>query len=310
MTNTENLFELVYLLMDKKQMTARELAAHFGVSSRTVYRWVDCLSLAGIPVFATKGSGGGIGIDEGYALDKTVLTEDEKQSVVASLNAFKALTGAESSAAKKLKSLSKQNPEWLKVDFGTWSPLGRYIRTVFDILKNAILHKTIVTFDYFSTGGRSECRTVHPWKIVFRGQAWYVFGWCEARQSARYFKLSRIQNLKDIGKTSSVDIPSDLDTDEGNAYSGKDEFDNQMLHLVLKVSSSSVYRIMDEYFVEKEMSCSDEKDGEFSIINVQVPDAYWLYNWLLSFGTEIEILEPSFVKEKFANIVRQMYGRL
>ena len=310
MTNTENLFELVYLLMDKKQMTARHLAAHFGVSTRTIYRWVDCLCVAGIPLFATKGTKGGIQLDKNYALDKTVLTEEEKQSVVASLNALNALTGAESSAAKKLQSLSKKNSDWLEVDFGTWSPLGRYIRSIFDILKKAILNKTIVAFDYFSVGGRTEHRIVHPWKIIFRGQAWYVFGWCELRKEPRYFKLSRIQNLTDTGRPSTVNVKADTQLKTDSPYSGKDEYDNPMLHLVLKVRSESVYRIMDEFFVEKEYPGSKDSKGDYSVIDVQVPDAYWLYSWLLSFGTDIEIIEPYSVKEKFSQIVHQMYEKL
>lgn len=81
---TENLFELTYILLEKKQVTAKELATHFGISQRTVYRWVEALSLAGVPVFATKGKGGGIGISENYALDKTVFTEEEKLELLSS----------------------------------------------------------------------------------------------------------------------------------------------------------------------------------------------------------------------------------
>lgn len=304
MTNTENLFELVYILMDRKQMTASQLAEHFGVSTRTVYRWIDCLSIAGIPVFATKGSGGGIRIDKNYALDKTVLTEDEKQSVVASLNALKSLTGAESSAAKKLQSLSKHNTDWLEVDFGTWSPLGRYVRTVFDVLKNAILHETIVTFDYFSTEGHTQHRTVHPWKIVFRGQAWYAFGWCELRGQERYFKLSRIQNITDTKRHSSVPARSLTNLNEEYEYGGKDEFDFPMISLTLKVKNSAVYRIMDDVIVETETNLSDS--GEFSTVTVQVQESYWLYSWLLSFGSDIKIIEPISIKEQYSLIVRQM----
>ena len=56
---TENLFELTYILLDKKSVTAKEMAAHFGVSPRTIYRWVDALNLAGVPVYTSKGRGGG-----------------------------------------------------------------------------------------------------------------------------------------------------------------------------------------------------------------------------------------------------------
>ena len=75
---TEHLFELTYILLDKKTVTAAQMAEHFGVSQRTIYRWVDALNLAGVPVITAKGKGGGISLAEKYTLDKAVLTEDEK----------------------------------------------------------------------------------------------------------------------------------------------------------------------------------------------------------------------------------------
>lgn len=300
MTNTENLFELVYILLNKKQVTANELASHFGVSSRTIYRWIDSLCIAGVPIFTTKGSGGGIQLDENYSLDKTVLTEEERLSIIASLNAMKSLTGSESTAASKLKSLSKENADWLEVDFGTWNPLGQYVRTVFDILKKAILNRTIVVFDYFATSGNNFSRTVHPWKIVFRGQAWYLYGFCETKNEPRYFKLSRIQNIRNTNKRSGIKFQKPV---EENEYS--EGYNDKEIVLKLRVNSKSVYRVMDELFVQNE-----ERDGDFSILTVLALDCYWLYSWLLSFGTELDILEPDSVRIKYQDIVKQMYEKI
>ena len=60
------------------------MARHFGVSARTVYRWVEALSMTDVPVYAEKGKGGGIRISENYAIDKAGLTEREKLDVLAS----------------------------------------------------------------------------------------------------------------------------------------------------------------------------------------------------------------------------------
>ncbi|MBO6101224.1 MAG: HTH domain-containing protein, partial [Spirochaetaceae bacterium] len=84
---TENLFELTYILLDKKSVTAKEMAEHFGVSPRTIYRWVDALDLAGVPVYTSKGKGGGIFLSDKYALDKTLFTDEEKQELLASIQA-------------------------------------------------------------------------------------------------------------------------------------------------------------------------------------------------------------------------------
>ena len=70
----DQLFEFVYILIDKKQVTAKEMSKHFGVSTRTVYRWLEALSLSGVPVYSLKGRSGGIAISENYKLDKTLLS--------------------------------------------------------------------------------------------------------------------------------------------------------------------------------------------------------------------------------------------
>ena len=95
----DQLFEFVYILIDKKQSTASEMAKRFGVSTRTIYRWIDALSVSGVPVYSLKGRGGGIAISEKYALDKRILSEEERLAIVSSVKAFNSLAGNPSSAA-------------------------------------------------------------------------------------------------------------------------------------------------------------------------------------------------------------------
>ena len=72
---SERLFEIVFILLNKKRTTAQELAKRFGVSVRTIYRDMDILSSAGIPVYTMQGTGGGIFIDESYTINKSILTK-------------------------------------------------------------------------------------------------------------------------------------------------------------------------------------------------------------------------------------------
>ena len=73
------LFRIVYYLLEKGKCTASELAEKFEVSIRTIYRDIDVISSAGIPIYATQGKGGGISILENYALDKSLLSEQESR---------------------------------------------------------------------------------------------------------------------------------------------------------------------------------------------------------------------------------------
>lgn len=114
------LFEIVYLLLEKKQMTARELAEHFEVSVRTIYRDVETLSAAGIPIYMTKGKGGGIALLPEFVLNKTVITEAERADILSSLHAVHAVSFREAGTAlDKLGAMfGRANADWIEVDFG------------------------------------------------------------------------------------------------------------------------------------------------------------------------------------------------
>jgi len=79
------LFEIVYILLNKKTTTAKELAERFEVSVRTIYRDIDTLSSAGIPIYASQGKGGGIALLDDYILNKSVLSENEQNEILFAL---------------------------------------------------------------------------------------------------------------------------------------------------------------------------------------------------------------------------------
>lgn len=76
------LLEITTRLMNRETITARELADRFAVSKRTIYRDIDVLSSAGVPVYMSKGSGGGISLLENYTLNKTFISEQEIESLL------------------------------------------------------------------------------------------------------------------------------------------------------------------------------------------------------------------------------------
>ncbi|MBQ5999310.1 MAG: YafY family transcriptional regulator [Treponema sp.] len=323
----DQLFELVYVLIDKKQVTAKEMAARFGVSTRTIYRWLDALSLAGIPVFALKGRGGGIAISENYALDKTVLSEEEKQEIVSSVKAFRSLSGISGSSVgfsgsdsltnmqasfrvpEKISHLANQQTDWLQVDFAPWSPEGQGVRALFSVLRDSILKKRQLEFDYFSGNGKFERRTVHPWKLVYRGQAWYLFGWCALRKSARYFKLSRIQNVVQTMRLADVTVESngtEVFSEASDPNFGALQRKPELLQIKAEVSAKTAFYFLDTFACS---SFEHNTDGTFTAI-FTAPDEPWLPSFLLSFGTGVRILSPDeivFRVSQMAKNVAELY---
>ena len=296
----DQLFEFVYILIDKKQVTAKEMADRFGVSTRTIYRWMEALSLSGVPVYSLKGRGGGIAISEKFAMDNTVLSEDERLAIVSSVKALENLSGKnnaaltpERKAADKLSRLVTSDTDWLEVDFAPWSPEGSEVRNLFGILRDSILKKRQISFDYFTGDGRIEKRIVHPWKLIFRGQAWYLFGWCTSRKAERFFKLTRMRNLVMTSKNANI---------ERSAYPqrgvGTPEYSAPLIQIKAKITKEKISYLMDSFI------CSEIKAQKNGFINLtfSAPDTPWLCEILLSFGSQIKITSPAKVKNKIAEM--------
>ena len=134
------LFEIVYILMQKKKTTAKELADRFEVSTRTIYRDIETLSGANIPIYASKGKDGGIGLLDEYVLNKTILSEEEQNQILFALQGMKKVKGQdEKDILEKLSILfNKKINDWIKIDFSNW---GNIQEERFDIIKSAILNK-------------------------------------------------------------------------------------------------------------------------------------------------------------------------
>ena len=290
----DQLFEFVYILIDKKQVTAQEMAERFGVSTRTVYRWVDTLSISGVPVYSTKGRGGGIAISEKYAFDKTVLSEEERLSIVSSVKALSSLSG-NMKGAEKLSNLVTTNNDWLEVDFAPWSPEGSGVRELFGLLRDSILKKRQVIFDYYTGDGRIERRTVHPWKLIYKGQAWYLQGWCTTRNAERFFKITRIKNLMLTGR-----IAQTKPREQKEQKSPQEFKQPPLIEIKAKVSAGKISYLMDSFICSE---VSPHKDGTVTA-TFTVPEVDWLYEILLSFGPDIKIVSPKAFREKVVALAK------
>ena len=297
----DQLFELVYVLIDKKQVTAKEMAERFGVSTRTIYRWVDALSVSGVPIYSQNGRGGGIAISEKYALDTKVLSDEERLAIVSSVKALNSLSGNPASvvnanikAAEKISGLVEKDTDWLEVDFAPWSPEGSSVRQVFGTLRDCILQKKQVIFDYYSGDGRKERRTVHPWKLIYKGQAWYLQGWCTTRKAERFFKLTRMQNLDMTGRNANI---THITTPQKIP-----EYKPKLLTIKAKVYPQKISYLLDTFI------CSEvipHKDGSITV-TFTVPEQDWIYELLLSFGPNMKIISPKQVKEKILQIAKDV----
>ena len=133
------LFRIVYYLLDKGKCTAPELADKFEVSTRTIYRDLDVISAAGIPIYATQGKGGGISILPEYVMDNALLSDEEKEKIVMALQGIAVTDETTDDLLSKLGALFQTKAEnWIEVDFSDWIK-NNPDRDIFNSIKTAIL---------------------------------------------------------------------------------------------------------------------------------------------------------------------------
>lgn len=116
----ERLVQMIFYIVNHGHVTAKELADYFHVSTRTVYRDMNTLSIAGIPILSAKGTGGGISILDGYTLDRSLLTREEQQSVYQGLQILQAAKYPSAEMAlSKISAVFRtaRQSQWLDVDF-------------------------------------------------------------------------------------------------------------------------------------------------------------------------------------------------
>lgn len=289
------LLEMIYLLLEKKKITAKELADYFEVSQRTIYRDMDVLSGSGIPIYATKGRNGGIQLMDSYVLNKSLLSETERVELLSSLKGFQALQVEEvEPVIRKLSALFANQEEdvltnWIDVDFSNWGSSQNEKERFYQI-KGAILNKNLLMFQYFGAKGSSEMRKVEPYRLLFKGQSWYLKGFCLKRNDFRMFKLGRIQSLQ-VTEHSFARREEPLEKRE------YDKMPVEMVELLLKIEKSLGFRVYDEFYNEH---IEETKEG--FLVRGNFSKGSWLIGYLLSFGTAIEVLEPKEIREELKNL--------
>lgn len=291
------LFQIIYILLEKGTATAPELASRFEVSVRTIYRDIETLSESGIPIYAIRGNGGGIALTEKFVLNKSLISEKEQDEILFALQSLSAVQYPKlDTVLSKLGSLFKKSDiSWIEVDFSSWGNNDK-LTEIFSFLKNAILEQKVITFSYFNTEGEKSDRRVEPIKLIFKDKAWYLQGYCLERMALRIFKISRMSNIH------ITDEHCINQNAQGQLHKSIGDFSSEEVLLKLKISQEGAYRVYDDL---DEKTITKNEDGDY-IVKVSAPSGEWLYPYLLSFGTLLEVLEPQSVRKEIAKRLKVM----
>ena len=289
----DRLFQIIYILLEKKNVTAKMLSEQFEVSQRTIYRDIDILSQCGIPLYSTRGRNGGIAILENFVLNKTAMTEQEQHHILMALQSLpKGGTENIKETLEKYRSFfQKSNQNYIQVDFSEW---GKQKEILFDTLKKAIFDKKVISFVYYNSEGEKTERKAEPYQLWFKSRNWYLKAYCKEKKHLRIFKLNRIKDL--------IVTEEFFDTmwEEQEKETSNELYES--ITIVLEIDSSMAYRVYDEFEIEQ---IYKKQNGDFEVI-LNCVENNWIYDYILSWGEYAVVKEPLFVKEKITQKIKNM----
>ncbi|MDR1747791.1 MAG: YafY family transcriptional regulator [Spirochaetaceae bacterium] len=311
------LFEIVYILLERGSATAGDLAKRFGVSTRTIYRDVDTLSSADIPVYTDRGKGGGIRLLSDFVMNKALLSESEQNEILFALQSLKAAQGADvERILLRLGGIFKRDSvDWIDMDFSGWGG-GDAEKEKFNTLKRGILERRVIAFDYYNTAGEKTSRRMEPAKLRFKGGHWYIQGFCRDKKEVRVFKLRRMREVRLTGEQFSGS--GNAGRIETRTAAPNRRYETPPLDelsygrrispvvLELRFSPGTAYRVYDEFSPELIRRNPDES----LTVTAAYPEDEWVYGHLLSFGPDVEVLFPPHIRDilkERASAVAELY---
>jgi len=289
----QRLLSITMLLLGRDCVSAPELAERFEVSVRTIYRDIESLCEAGIPVVAYPGSGGGYGILRGYKLDRGLVDPTELGQAAAALSSLSVAFDDRrmGGTADKLKALAPRGmvagrPVPENYVFIELAPAKR-VREKIGKLRRAIEEGRVARFEYVDAEGRKSARKVEPAALVFTWHSWYLYAFCRNRDDFRLFKIARIIELE-VGPEKFAPHAIDLDSRPWNR-----NWEESSPFVPCLIRFQDAARVSEHFEVSE---ITTEPSGS-ALVRTYLPLSEWAVRFLLGLGIPFEVLEPEEFKD-------------
>jgi len=291
----DRLVSIIMILLDKKRIGAQELADMFEVSPRTIYRDIDTINMAGIPIRSTSGVGGGFEIMQKYKIDRTVFSTADLSALLMGLSSLSSMIRGDElvHTLAKVKSFIPADrakdvelkANQIYIDLSPWMG-NRNMQPYLEIIKTALQENKLLSFEYADRYGNKTVRTAEPYQLVLKSSHWYMQGYCHKRNDFRLFRLSRISNLQ---------IQEEFFTPRDFQKPQLDFIDilaTIQIKIKIRIHKTIMDRVLD-YCTYEHFSPDGE---EHYIVNFPFIENEYYYNILFSFGDKCECLEPLHIR--------------
>ncbi|MBS7577916.1 MULTISPECIES: YafY family protein [unclassified Enterococcus] len=300
------LVSIIMILIDKKRISAKKLADMFEVSTRTIYRDIEAISMAGIPVHSTTGVGGGFEIMENYKIDKNTFSQAELITLLIGISSIPNDIKSKdfTNTLAKIKSLipidkvetTNLQTEQIHIDFSHWTG-NRNLENDLSTIKIALQENSVLSFEYLNHRGNKTKRQVEPYQLVLKSSQWYFQGYCYKRNDFRLFKLTRLFNLK---REKITFIPKKyqqplLDTTK--------IMSKLQVTIKLRIHQSIMEQLLD--YCDYDSFLKD--DENHYIVNFPFIENDYHYGILLSFADRCECLAPLHIRTELKRKIANLY---
>jgi len=302
----DRLIAIVMILLERDKISARELAEMFEVSLRTIYRDLDSINLAGIPILATSGPGGGVEILKTYKVEKRLFSTADITALLMGLGNVQSNmpSGKVVGTLAKVKGMipPEEQKEFdfranqIKIDMTPWLFAGGLTDTI-EIVKMALDKMRIIRFDYSDIRNIKSSREIEPYRLLLKGEDWYVQGYCLNRDDYRTFKLVRMKNIRVAEQTFEIrDKPF-------NKLNSLQLNDQTMVPVKLRIHQD----IRDIIITRFGEDCLSADGQEHYLADVHLPIDDLACRYLLGLGNKCICIEPEEMRDKMQATVKEIY---
>lgn len=305
----DRLLSILLLLKTRGRMTARELATQMEVSERTIYRDMDSLNAAGIPIYADRGPSGGWTLAPEYRNNLALLTEDEVRTLfiavatdpLADLGMGKALDGALLKLSAAIPAMHRQQAtqarQRIHLDAAGWSHFED-VSPFLPTIQNALWNNRRLRLSYRRGDGARSERVVDPYGLVAKANIWYLVGATE--HGLRVFRVARILNLALLDETFVYPVDFDLPA-YWAANCAQFEASLSAYPVTLRVAPD-VVPFLAQFLGERIYTLAEQTDTTDAEGWVTLPlvfdSADAARSFALNAGASVEILEPQELREQ------------
>ncbi len=293
MNRVDRLVAMILLLQSKRSITADEIASHFEISVRTVYRDVTALGEAGVPVIAEAGVG--YSLMKGYHLPPVMFTQSEAMALAMGGALVDSLTDPAmqqqmKNALLKVSSVlpQEQSDSLHKLTCTTTlyqKGSSSHDHHTVDIpqLQQALVEMRIVSLTYQDSSGNESKRLVEPLEMVHYLEKWHLLAWCRLREDFRDFRLDRVVEIEPLDKCFPLREHQSM-SDYLQAWIQKESRQT----VKVRFDKWAIDRVEREWMLGGERV--SESDGWIEM-SLNSGELKWLVNWLLSFGTSAKVID-------------------